>query len=372
MRVGIVTTSFPTYDGDIAGSFVFDEAAAIARAGHRVDVVAPAPPAPPTVTLPPGVTAHWTRYAWPRRFETAFYGAGFRDNARASSSAPLVAALYPLAAVRDHRRLAGTWDRVMSHWAFPMAFVARALAPRASHCAVFHGGDVTLLERTPAARPIARAIASKADILQFVSEDLRDRFLELLGPSSRVDARIRSFVKPMVVSAPETARAAARARLAFHGATVLSMGRLVPVKGTEHLVEAAPLLAQHGIRVVIAGDGPERAGLERRAAELGTGVRFLGMLRGEDKWAALRGADVVVSLSGDLSATETEGSPVTAREAVAAGTPLVTTDAGGLRDVLRHGQGAVFIANTTPHEILRGVKLAMLSQQTRRATLDRA
>jgi glycosyltransferase involved in cell wall biosynthesis len=364
VRVGIVTTSFPTFDGDIAGSFVLGEAAALAGAGHSVDVIAPAPATIPTVALPAGVAAHWTRYAWPRRFETAFYGAGFRDNVRANAAAPLVAGLYPLATLRQHRALAQTWDQVVSHWAFPMAFAARALAPRAAHRAVFHGGDITLLERTPGARTMARAVASMADTLQFVSEDLRDRFLELLRPTSRVDARIRSFVAPMGVAFPETARSEARARLAFHGPTVLSMGRLVPVKGTAHLVDAAPLLARHGIGVVIAGDGPERESLERRAADLGAHVRFTGMLRGDDKWAALRGADVVVSLSGDLSASETEGTPVTAREAVAAGTPLVTTDAGGLRDVLRHGQGAVFIADTSPAEILRGVKLAMFSSAT--------
>ncbi len=117
------------------------------------------------------------------------------------------------------------------------------------------------------------------------------------------------------------------------------VGRLVPVKNHLMFLEAARLVAQklektgQKILFLVIGDGELRADLENRAALLGLKglVRFLGW-RKELEWV-YSDLDLVVLTSLN------EGTPVAVIEAMAAGVPVISTDVGGVRDVVRSGMG---------------------------------
>lgn len=131
-------------------------------------------------------------------------------------------------------------------------------------------------------------------------------------------------------------RAAARASLgidtdAFVGFTAR---RLVPRMGVDVLLAAWALLDgdDYGDRVLlIAGEGSERAELERRAFELGIDnhVRFLGNLGDDGLVPAYRAADVFV-----VPTIALEGFGIVVLEATACGTPVIATDVGGLPEVV--------------------------------------
>jgi glycosyltransferase involved in cell wall biosynthesis len=111
---------------------------------------------------------------------------------------------------------------------------------------------------------------------------------------------------------------------------VTTVGRLTAIKQHTLFLDMAARLAGHSDRFLflIAGDGDLRAVLEARATELGLGsrVRFAGW-RGdlENVYGA---SDVFVLTSRN------EGTPVALIEAMAAGVPSVSTDVGGVRDVV--------------------------------------
>ena len=112
--------------------------------------------------------------------------------------------------------------------------------------------------------------------------------------------------------------------------------RLHDSKGNEFLVTAArQVLDRHPeARFFLAGEGPLRPALEAQAAALGLGDRFafVGFVK-----------DVAATLSAfDLSVFPSlwEGTPLTAFEALAAGRPIVSTDADGLTDILAQGRTA--------------------------------
>lgn len=111
------------------------------------------------------------------------------------------------------------------------------------------------------------------------------------------------------------------------------VGRLVPGKNVHLVLEAAAALRAdvRGLRVTVAGDGPERSALEARAAELGLGdaVRFLGFIN--DVPAMLQTADVLAMPS------DTEGLPISILEALAVGVPIVASAVGSIPDVARDG-----------------------------------
>ena len=127
-------------------------------------------------------------------------------------------------------------------------------------------------------------------------------------------------------------RRAARACLGLplSSKIIVSARRLVPRMGLDVLLEACARLEPDllgRLVVVIAGDGPERERLEAQTTELGLDerVRFLGSPSDEELVDAYRAATMCVVPSAGL-----EGFGLVALEALACGTPVVATDAGGL------------------------------------------
>ena len=126
-------------------------------------------------------------------------------------------------------------------------------------------------------------------------------------------------------------------RFDLNGATVAFAGRLTAQKSLEHALEA--VARADGVRLVIAGDGPDRGPLESRARELGLGarVRFLGPQPRERVVELFRAADATI-----LSSTW-ENFPHTVVEAFAVGTPVLAMEAGGVAEVVRDGVNGLLV-----------------------------
>jgi glycosyltransferase involved in cell wall biosynthesis len=111
--------------------------------------------------------------------------------------------------------------------------------------------------------------------------------------------------------------------------TIGTVGGLRPVKNLARLLRAVAAFAQdHPLRLVIAGDGPERANLEELSAALGISslVDFVGWAT--DPARLLRGFDIFALTS------DTEQMPFSVLEAMASGLPVVATDVGDVRAML--------------------------------------
>jgi len=127
---------------------------------------------------------------------------------------------------------------------------------------------------------------------------------------------------------------------------VLAVAGLVPIKGIGHILTAMSMVAGQGLafRLVICGEGGERAQLERQAASLGIGnhVTFAGRVARDlitDYFAA---ADVFVH--GALI----EASGNVLLEAMGAGLPAVCTDAGGPSEYVSHGHTGFVVPVADP------------------------
>ncbi|HTM21779.1 MAG TPA: glycosyltransferase, partial [Kofleriaceae bacterium] len=262
MRLGVVSTSYPRRPGDWAGGFVGEHVAWLRAAGHAVDVIAAGPgdDAALRVAAAPGL----------------FYDGGAPEalaaRARWGDAARFGAAL--TAAVARRGRV---WDAAIAHWIAPCALAAAAARPRRPLLAIAHSGDVHLLVRTGLAAPAAALLAAAGARVVFVSEALRERFADALP----------RWLRGRYAQAPVCSMGVdvLRLRAAFGGDTlttngignpyVLFLGRLVPIKGIDTLIDAAPRWGGRAA-TVIAGDGPERGRLQARAPAL----RFTGEVGG--------------------------------------------------------------------------------------------
>jgi glycogen(starch) synthase len=132
---------------------------------------------------------------------------------------------------------------------------------------------------------------------------------------------------------------------ARHGASdgpiVFAVGRLVHEKGFHLLIEAMPIVLSEfpNTQFVIAGQGPEAWHLEQYAEELGVAdhVTFPGFISDEERDCLYHVAACAVF----PSLYEPFG--IVALEAMAAGCPVVVTEVGGLREVVRHSKTGVTV-----------------------------
>ena len=133
-------------------------------------------------------------------------------------------------------------------------------------------------------------------------------------------------------------RTAARGRWGVDGdePVVVAVGRLAPEKGLEHLVAAvAGLPDDVAPRLLVAGDGPLRAELERAASERGIAVTFVGGLEPPDVASILHAADCFA-----YPALRGANTPFAVLEAMATGLPVVATTAPEVhREMLARGRG---------------------------------
>ena len=135
-------------------------------------------------------------------------------------------------------------------------------------------------------------------------------------------------------AAPPRAEARARLGLDPSAFVVVGLGRLIPIKGFDLLVRALPsVIAQiPSARVVLVGEGPERAGLDAIAVSLGVADRLRMTGETADVTTHLAAADAVAVPSRN------EGMGRVIVEAMALGLPVVAAAVGGIPDVVTDGE----------------------------------
>ena len=173
------------------------------------------------------------------------------------------------------------------------------------------------------------------------------------SPSAVRILREERVTRPQVVMIPNGIDLAAHScpRTAGPVRRIVTVANLRREKNHETLIAAAALLARTcpDLRYQVIGDGPRRAELEALARARGVAglIDFLG--HRDDVPALLAGADLFVLPS------RSEAFPNGAIEAMAAGLPVVTSDVGGLRDLIESGRTGVLVPTADPEALAAAI-----------------
>ena len=322
MKIVVVSGIWPPDVGGPA-SHAPALADALVEAGHTVEVVTTADLAPDTQPYP----VHWVA----------------RDRP---------APLRHLAVAREVRRAAQGADRVYATTMVRRAALGAALGRRPL---------VVKLVADEAYERERRAGRFAGTLEEFQAErrGLRLRFLRATRTAALRRARCivvpSAYLRQIAIGwgldpsrvdvvpnpAPELpehpTRDEARATLGIDGFALGVAGRLTAQKALGDTLEA--LARVPDVALLVLGDGPERAELERRAGELGLAdrVRFLGAGTRDDVIALFRAVDAALLTSA------WENLPHTLLEALATGTPVIATAVGGIPEVVRDGENGLLV-----------------------------
>lgn len=192
------------------------------------------------------------------------------------------------------------------------------------------GADIHYWGRKKSTAAMVRETAEAASGVLAVSQALKDDMAALGMDGSKIKVHYTGVDLDRFV--PASDRAAAKAKLGLSGDIVISVGALIPRKGQDLLIRALPALPC--VTLLLAGEGPARASFQKLARQQGVAerVHFLGSVPHDLLPHYLAAADIMALPSAS------EGLANAWVEALACGTPIVISNAGGAKELVTRAE----------------------------------
>ena len=357
MRVCVLATSFPRWQGDVSGLYIFEPLRRLVARGVEVDAVVPHSHGARTYEVMEGVHIHRFRFAPLARWQKLGYENGLTHALRFSTVARLQLPFFMFAFVLKAALVARRCDVVHAHWVLSgLVALISQMVVRRPYLLSLRGSDVNIgLSTNGLARRVFGLVGRRSKTLISVSRAISAAVerelriddvlllengvnLETYRPSTG-DSRRSSL------GLPEGAR------------VILSVGNLVALKGYNFVISALPAIADANPQamVVLIGEGQERKALMEQAVALGVAdrVRFTGYLPPAQIPDWLNAADVFVLPS--LS----EGRPNVILEALACGRPVVATRVGGIPEIVDDGRTGFLVEPQQPDQLAERIGLLL-------------
>ncbi len=341
MKIGI--TCYPSYGGSgIVGAELGLE---LARRGHEI---------------------HFVSYAPPMRLGNAALRERIQFHSVDMLSYPLFD--YPpytdaLASKLCEVARSHSLDLLHVHYAIPhavSAYLAREMLKPERYLPVvttLHGTDITLVGRDPSFLSITRFGIEQSDAVTAISSYLREATMDTFCASCSIDVIYNFIDAGFYKRAPDLSLK--REFVPDHEKLILHISTFRPVKRIMDCLEVmARIRVSESVRarLVMCGDGPERAEAEAMAERLGVAdsVVFVGKQPQSQIRDYLSVADLL------LLPSQTESFGLVALEAMACEVPVIATRVGGLPEVVIDGETG-FLFDVGDVDQMAGAALRILS-----------
>ena len=249
-------------------------------------------------------------------------------------------------------------DILHVHYAIPHAYAAymakKILLEKGMYIPVvttLHGTDITLVGKNPSYKPAVTFSINKSDIVTSVSQSLKENTLRSFVVKNKIEV-IPNFVDLSLYQKDVPCQ---RSQIAPNGEKIVThISNMRSVKRIPDIIDIFYRIQNEEEAILLMiGDGPEREKAEQQAKDLGiySKVKFLG------KTTEIKKLLCMSDLFLLTSATESFG--LVALEAMAAKVPVISSNAGGIREVNVHGVTG-FLATIGDVETMANYSLELL------------
>lgn len=342
MKVGI--TCYPTYGG--SGVVATELGIELAKRGHCVHFICYDRP-----------------YRLPPYLKNVFYHEVQVSNYPLFEYPPYSLAL---ASKMHEIALHENLDILHVHYAIPHATSAllakQMLENKIKVITTLHGTDITIVGADASFFEITKYAMTGSDAVTAVSDYLKRETINTFGVGDNINV-IHNFIN--IEDLPETncqreQFAAADEKIITH------ISNFRPVKRVMDVIETVAIVLQDvKAKVLMVGDGPDRAAAEARCRELGIAENVLFLGKQTDIHSFLCFSDVF------LFPSEAESFGLAALEAMAQRVPVISTTAGGVSEVVSHGENGFLTAVGDTAEMARYTKI-LLTDEGKRTAFGRA
>jgi glycosyltransferase involved in cell wall biosynthesis len=310
-----------------------------------------------------GLQVYRFRYA-PARMETLTHESGAPNRLQKNPFLYLLVPPYllfglarTLALVRQKR-----YDIVHVHWPLPQIIfgIAAKWLTGARLVATSYGADMRMAKRIPLARWALRWMMRRADALVAQSPITAREVAQVTGRTPRIiEYWITRAQIPTSVTPP--ARGTAN--------HLLAVGRMIERKGYEYLIRALPLVPNElNVQLTMVGEGQERPRLEAMSRELGVAerVKWLSGIPDVDLARLYTECNVFVHPSIVDRTGDTESVGTVLMEAMSHARPIVTTNVGGIPDVIHDGETGLLVPEKNPQALADAIARVLCDEQLAR------
>jgi len=351
MKILMITTTYPRFDGDTAAPFIGSIAEGIAALGHSVHVIAPFHPQLKD-GVRNGVTVHSYHLPGDKKKPLWGYAQSMESDVKLKKK---VFAVAPIAlhqtfwhGLRIAKELGA--DLIHAHWVLPNGFPASLIAGKLKRPLVvsLHGSDMFLARKNLLFRRTAASIFRKAAAVTACSPDLQEQAADI----SQAKITLLEYGVDVNHFCPvEPPRRVAH--------SILTVGRLVHKKGFSQLLEAFAQVRSYytDSTLTIAGSGPLAGQLRAKSDSLGitSAVQFVGNIGREELPGYYRSAEIVAVPSITDEFGNRDGLPNVFLEALSSGCATVASDIPGIKNVVPDGRAALIVSSGNVDSLRNGL-----------------
>lgn len=345
LSILVLTTSFPVKSSMAVGIHIIEKCRHLVKNGVKVKVIAPHHVGSKTREIMDGIIIKRFRYFFPTKWQQIAYGAGIPTNLMNSWLArfqlPFFMLAFLVCAVNNSRHI----DIIHCHWSIAgLIGVIAAKLFKKKVVLMVHGAEVFVLGKNPVLRFVLKHVDCSISNSTFTEKKTHEVYPSkhsvVIPPGVDINrfyhqARIANLRHNLNIAAGDI--------------FVLAIGKFIPRKGFEYLIEAFNHIVHQrkitNMKLRIGGRGPLRSKYEQMIDQysLGDYIGFLEYIKDEDIPSYYSEADIFVLPSIVDERGDTEGLGVVFLEANACRTPVIGSKVGGILDVIKDGANGFYV-----------------------------
>ena len=335
--------------------FLLDLAIGVQKIGYRVFVVAPHQEGLSGSQKIDNIHVFRFKYA-PTRLERLAYVGNFPDRVIGNTFNKVLFGLFMIFFLLKalYITVKKKVDIIHAQWWIPSGIIALATSvlSRKPYIVTAHGTDIFIIKKHPCLKPLARIVFKNANSITAVSNKIKS---VLTNEFEIAPDKINIFPMPcdLDIFYPAPVRKEVET-------VVLSIGRLIELKGYDYLIEATGILKKKGIKfkLTIIGEGPKEKPLREKisAIDLNEDVEITPFKPRVDLNYFYNLCDVFVLPSITDSEGRQEGLGLVLLEAMSCKKPVIGTNSGGIPDIIKDGETGLLVPEKDPEALADAIE----------------